>query len=230
MPERYRGLVIDFGGVLTTSIAEAFRAFCEREGIEHDRLKAILRSSYAVGTDPDAMVAMLETGRLERTEFEQRLAAVLSEGLASPLDHTDLLARMLGGIRFDVPMVEAVHAARGAGVRTAMLSNSWGVEGYPRPLLDVLFDHVVISGEVGMRKPDEGVFKLTARRLGLPPGDCAFVDDVRGNVEAAEAVGMRGVLHEDARRTIPQLEALLGIRLDRSDPGLVDTMPDEALR
>lgn len=230
MPERYRGLVIDFGGVLTTSIGEAFRAFCEKEGVEHDRLKAILRSSYAVGTDPDAMVAMLETGRLGRAEFERRLADALSEGLPSPLDHTDLLARMLGGIRFDVPMVEAVHAARGAGIRTAMLSNSWGVEGYPRPLLDRLFDEVVISGEVGVRKPDVAAFRLAARRLRLRPPECVFVDDVRGNVEAAEAVGMRGVLHEDAGRTIPELEALLGVPLERGDPGLADTMPDEALR
>lgn len=230
MAEIYRGLVIDFGGVLTTSIGEAFRTFCEREGIEHERLKAILRSSYAVGTDPDAMVALLETGRLERAQFERRLAEALSEGLPSPLDHTGLLARMLGSIRFDVPMVEAVHAAHRAGVRTAMLSNSWGVEGYPRQVLDQLFDEVVISGEVGLRKPDPEVFRLAARRLRLPSGECVFVDDVRGNVEAAEAVGMRGVVHEEAGRTILQLEALLGVGLDRRAPGLTDTMPDEALR
>ncbi len=230
MPERYRGLVIDFGGVLTTSIGEAFRTFCEREGIEHDRLKAILRSSYAVGTEPDALVAMLETGRLERAEIERRLAETLSQGLPSPLDHTDLLARMLGGIRFDVPMVEAVHAARHEGVGTAMLSNSWGVESYPRQLLDELFDEVVISGEVGMRKPEPEVFRLAARRLGLPPRACVFVDDVRGNVEAAEAVGMRGLLHEEARRTILELERLLEVRLDRRHRDLAATIPEEALR
>ncbi len=230
MRERYRGLVIDFGGVLTTSIGEAFREFCEREGIEHARLKAILRSSYAVGTEPDALVAMLETGRLERPEFERRLAEALSEGLSSPLDHTDLLARMLGGLRFDVPMVEAVHAAHQAGIRTAMLSNSWGVDAYPRDLLDQLFDEVVISGEVGMRKPDPEVFRLAARRVGLDPRECVFVDDVRGNVEAAEAVGMRGVIHEEAAATIRELERLFGVRLDRRHPDLVATIPDEALR
>lgn len=230
MAETYRGLVVDFGGVLTTSIAEAFRTFCQREGIDHERLKAILRSSYAVGTDPDAMVALLETGRLERAEFERRLAEALSAGLPAPLEHIDLLARMLGGIRFDVPMVEAVEAAHRAGVRTAMLSNSWGVEGYPRQLLDQLFDEVVISGEIGMRKPDPEVFRLAARRLRLPTGECVFVDDVRGNVEAAQAVGMRGVVHEEAGRTIPELEALLGVGLDRGTPGLADTMPDEVLR
>lgn len=214
---RYRGLVIDFGGVLTTSIADAFRAFCEREGIDHDRLQAVLRSAYAVGTDPDAIVALMETGRIDRTDFERRMAEALSGGPDRPVDPTDLLSRMLSTIHFDVPMVEAVLAAHRRGVRTCLLSNSWGVDTYPRALLAELFDEVVISGEIGLRKPDREVFELAARRLGLPPRECIFVDDVAGNVEAAEGVGMRGVVHEDAVATVTTLEELLGV--DLTEPG-----------
>jgi epoxide hydrolase-like predicted phosphatase len=229
LSESYEGLVVDFGGVLTTSIGDAFRQFCEREGIEHERLKAILRSSYAVGTEPDALVAMLETGRMARTEFERRMAEALSEGRASPLEATDLLARMLAGLRFDAAMVRAVHAARLAGVRTGMLSNSWGVDSYPREFLGELFDAVVISGDVGIRKPEAAVFGLAAERLGLVPARCVFVDDVPGNVEAAEAAGMRGVVHEEASRTIAELERLLGVSLAGRDSDVLDRIPGEAL-
>jgi epoxide hydrolase-like predicted phosphatase len=216
--DRWAGLVVDFGGVLTTSIAEAFRSFCESEGIDHDRLQAILRSAYEVGAEPDPLVAQMETGRIDRVEFERRMAEALSEGLDRAVDPTDLLARMLSGVHFDVRMVEAVRAARRRGVRTALLSNSWGVETYPRDLLHDLFDDVVISGEVGMRKPESGVFLLAAERLGLPPARCVFVDDVRGNVEAAERVGMRGVVHERAEDTIAELERLFGVSL-AAEPG-----------
>jgi putative hydrolase of the HAD superfamily len=230
-PPGLEGLVVDFGGVLTTSIAEAFRSFCESEGVDYERLQAILRSAYGVGTEPDPLVARMETGRIDSVEFERRMAEALSEGLDRAVDPTDLLARMLSGIHFDVRMVEAIHAARGHGVRTALLSNSWGVETYPRDLLDDLFEDVVISGEVGMRKPDPEVFRLAADRLGLPPPRCVFVDDVRGNVEAAEAVGMRGLVHERAEETIPELERLFGLSLE-ADPGGggADSIVGEAFR
>ncbi|MGH2723417.1 MAG: HAD family hydrolase [Actinomycetota bacterium] len=228
---RFRALIVDFGGVLTTSIDEAFRSFCEAEGIDHERLKGVLRASYGVGTDPDPLVARMETGRMDRREFERRLAEALSEDLDHPLDPTDLLSRMLGGVHFDLRMVKAVHASRRRGVKTALLSNSWGVEPYPRQLLDELFDAVVISGEVGIRKPDPEVFRLAAGRLGLPPGACVFVDDVEGNVKAARGVGMRGLVHEHAERTVPRLERLLRVTLEEPpDPGAAASISGEVYR
>jgi putative hydrolase of the HAD superfamily/hydrolase len=87
------------------------------------------------------------------------------------------------------------------------------VEYYPRDLLRELFDQVVISGEVGLRKPDAEVFFLACRRVGLPAEACVFVDDHDGNVEAARAVGMRAVLHEEGSRTVTELESLFGVPL-----------------
>jgi epoxide hydrolase-like predicted phosphatase len=209
----YRGLVIDFGGVLTTSLGDAFQAFCEREGVDYERVRAALRAAYDQA-DPDSLVFRFETGRLERAAFEGGLAAILSDGLGHPVEAADLVSRMLADVRLDESMVSAVLAARRAGVRTALLSNSWGLEPYPRGLLAELFDAVIISGEVGVRKPDPRMYGLATDGLGLASERCVFVDDWAPNVEAAEAVGMRGVLHESAERTIAKLERLFGAPLD----------------
>lgn len=205
--------------MLTTSLRDAFRSFTEREGIDYERVREAIRTAYG---DPDAesMIARFETGTLEREHFERELAAALSKGLERPIPAENLVLRMLQDLRLDEEMIEAVRAARRGGIATALLSNSWGVEYYPHDLLAELFDQVVISGEVGLRKPDPPIFEMAAERLGLPPRECVFIDDLPGNIQAAEAVGMRGVLHEEASRTIPELESLLGVPLRRA----VDTI------
>jgi putative hydrolase of the HAD superfamily len=121
-----RGLVVDFGGVLTSSVGDSFKAFCEREGIDHEVLKNLVRSAYGVGTEPDALVSMIETGRIEQGEFELRMGALLSEGLDHPIETEGLLSRMLADLHLDMPMLEAVRDIHRAGVPTALLSNSWG--------------------------------------------------------------------------------------------------------
>ena len=196
--------------MLTTSIADAFRDFCEQEGIDGDRLAALVRDSYG-SEDPSSLVARVEVGAISGEEFERELAAVLSEGLASPVVAEQLVDRMLEGIEPEQRMIDAVRRAREGGTATALLSNSWSsrqywIDGYEPA---ELFDVVVISGEVGLRKPDPRIYHLAAERLGLSPAVCVFVDDFRENVEAAERVGMRGVFHEDPDRTIAELDRLL---------------------
>jgi epoxide hydrolase-like predicted phosphatase len=204
--------------VLTTSLRDAFRSFTEREGIDYERVREAIRTAYG-NADAESVIARFETGRLEQEHFERELAAVLSTGLDRPIPAEGLVTRMLQGLRLDEEMIEAVRAARGS-VATGLLSNSWGVQYYPHDLLAELFDEVVISGEVGLRKPDPPIFGMAAERLGVPPKECVFVDDLPGNIEAAEALGMRGVLHEVAATTIPELERLLGVPLQQP----VDTL------
>jgi epoxide hydrolase-like predicted phosphatase len=114
-------------------------------------------------------------------------------------------------------MLDAVRAARSAGVKTGLISNSWGsgLE-YDPSLMEELFDAVVISGDVGMHKPQPEIFELGASRIGVPAGECVFVDDLRENCEGAEAVGMTAILHRGAEGTLPRLEELLGLTLARS--------------
>jgi putative hydrolase of the HAD superfamily len=109
-------------------------------------------------------------------------------------------------------MVDVVRKARAAGIRTGLLSNSWGFD-YPREGWPELFDAVVISGEVGLRKPDPEIYALAADRLGLPAESIVFVDDLPPNVRAATAAGMVGVLHSEAAATAAELETLLGLSL-----------------
>src|SRR5262249_10649419 len=102
---------------------------------------------------------------------------------------------------------------RGAGLRTGLLSNSWGMDDYPRHLFPSLFDAVVISAEVGMRKPEERIFQHAAGLLGLAPEECVFIDDLEVNVVAAEAVGMTVVLHDDPAVTVARRGEILGLPL-----------------
>lgn len=199
-----RGLIVDFGGVLTTNVFDSFREFCEREGIDPDTVRRLFRE------DPDALAELrrLERGEVEVEEFERRFGPMLgvrqSEGLVE---------RLFSGMRPDQPMLDAVAAARAAGVRTGLISNSWGSSHYDRDVFGDIFDGVVISGEVGLNKPQPEIFHLGAERIGLPAGECVFVDDLAENCEGAEAVGMTAVLHRGADGTLPELERLLGLDL-----------------
>ena len=208
----YRGLLVDFGGVLTTHLGDHFRAFWEGEGVDFERVRATLREAYH-DVNPESLVAKFEMGRIEVQAFEREFAALLSEGLDRPIQPEGLVKRMLEDLRLDDDMVSAVRSAHEAGIRTALLSNSWGVDYYPHDLLAELFDEIVISGEVGLRKPNRDIFELAVDTLGVPAAECVFVDDLEGNIEAAASVGIRGVLHERASDTIPELERLFGVAL-----------------
>ena len=113
-------------------------------------------------------------------------------------------------------MFDAVGAAKRAGFKTALLSNSWGVSSYPRERLAAIMDVIVISGEVGMRKPDPAIFSFTTDKLGLVAELCVFVDDHPGHLKAAQEVGMTTVLHREPAQSIAELEALLGVSLSGS--------------
>jgi putative hydrolase of the HAD superfamily len=201
-----KGLLVDFGGVLTTNVFESFRAFCRDEGIEPDRMTALFRS------EPRALAAVraLERGELTEEGFGQRFGELLGleEGRRA-----GMVDRMFSYVHPDETMVDALRRARAQGVRTGLISNSMGVDRYDRSTFPELFDGVVISGDVGMHKPQPEIFLLGAKRAGLAPEECVFVDDLRQNCEGAEAVGMTAVLHRGAESTLPRLEELLGVRL-----------------
>jgi epoxide hydrolase-like predicted phosphatase len=199
-----RGLLVDWGGVLTTDVFASFRAFCVAEGLAPDTVRDLFR------TDEQARAALagLETGELSREAFEPRFAALV--GVAPER----LIERLFGGIGPDEAMIGAVRAARAAGLRTALLSNSWSVHDYDRGMLEELFDTWVISGEVGLRKPDPAIYALAADRMELPPEAIAFVDDLPGNLKPARALGMTTIVHRgDAGATLAELESALGVSL-----------------
>jgi epoxide hydrolase-like predicted phosphatase len=110
-------------------------------------------------------------------------------------------------------MVDAVRAARAAGIRTGLVSNSWGTSRYPHDLLAELFDGVVLSGDEGIRKPAPRMYELGAQRAGVHPAQCVYVDDLEFNLPPAQELGMAVVHHREAAETIAALEELLGLEL-----------------
>jgi putative hydrolase of the HAD superfamily len=201
--ERVRhGLLVDYGGVLTTNIWDSFGSFCDSEGLERDAVRELFRERG----DGLALLRRLERGAVSDADFERDFGGMLG------VPAEGLIDRLFAGLGPDEAMIGAVGAAREAGVPTGLISNSWGTGIYDRAPM-AIFDATVISGDVGLHKPQPEIYELGAERLGVPADRCVFVDDLRENVDGAEAVGMAGVLHRDASDTIAELERLLGVSL-----------------
>ncbi|MDQ3646021.1 MAG: HAD family phosphatase [Actinomycetota bacterium] len=211
MTTHFDALIVDYGGVLTTSMQEGLTRFSEELGIElQDLVRAVL-PLYSGGEDE--LVSKYEMGQITDEEFSRALAERLSSVTGEPVDPERLVNRMFAGMNLEESMLDAVGAARRAGIKTALLSNSWGLSLYPRERFGDLFDVIVISGEVGLRKPDEAIFTLTTDRLGVAPEACVFVDDHPGHLQGAMAVGMTTVLHRSPSQTRAELSALLNLPL-----------------
>jgi putative hydrolase of the HAD superfamily len=169
-----------------------------------------------VGRDPARdgnPVHALERGEYDSVEFEQRLASMLVRRDGGQVLADGLLGRMFAASVPSGQMYAAVHALRTAGLRACLLSNSWGNDAYPREVFDGMFDAVVISAQVGMRKPEERIYRHATELIGLPPAECVFVDDMEANVRAAEAIGMCAILHTEPEATIARLVELFGLPL-----------------
>ena len=218
-----QALVADFGGVLTNPLPEAMAAFAEDAGIELPDLVCLALGAYA-GSEDD-LVTRFETGYLPEDEFAAQLASRIEDEIGVDIPRENLVERMFAGLKLEERMFEAIEAVRGAGYRTALLSNSWGRSLYPRASLDGLFNVIVVSGEVGLRKPDPEIFRVTIDRLGVAAARCVFVDDHPEHLEAALQVGMKPVLHRSVDETLAELEALLEIPL-RSRGGALRGLGD----
>ncbi|MFF4411242.1 HAD family hydrolase [Streptosporangium sp. NPDC001559] len=212
-----RGVLIDWGGVLTTNMTEAIMEWITVDRIDaahyHEVMRELVARAYdGVRDDEENLVHALERGEISGADFERRLAALLVTLDGVPPVAEGLLTRMFAGFRRVESMYGMLREARAAGVRTCLLSNSWANE-YPREGWEETFDAVVISGEVGMRKPEPGIFEHALGTLNLTGPECVFVDDAEVNVAAARALGIVGLHHRDPEPTIAELERLLGTPL-----------------
>ena len=208
-------LVVDYGGVLTSPLQDSMQAWCEDDEIDLAAFQRVVRewlgSSYGDEAAVNPMHA-LERGEMAIPDFERELARRLTTHDGRDVEPEGLLSRMFAGFRKQQPMFDVVRRAHDHGLKTALLSNSWGME-YPREEWDEIFDAVVISGEVGMRKPEPSIYRYAADQLVVQPGECVFVDDLGPNVKGAVGVGMVGVKFVSAEQAIDELEALFGLVL-----------------
>jgi putative hydrolase of the HAD superfamily len=196
-------LLIDWGGVLTTNLFASFHAYCVAAEIDPQQLITRFRKD----AEFRELLISLEQGSVDEQTFEARFAAML--GVAAD----GLVDGLFAGVGPDEAMIDAVRRARAGGVKTALVSNSWGTHRYPHELFDELFDGVVISGREGIRKPAPRMYELGAERAGVATTACVFVDDLPFNLPPARELGMATVHHTAAESTIPELERILGLAL-----------------
>ena len=215
MTSQYRALVVDWGGVLTGSVDSGVQRFLDGETFDLRAYAQVMGRWFGeIGRIEAHLnpIHALERGELTAPDFEERLAREMSEISGIEYDSAGLIERMFRHFGHAHEMYALVRRAHEQGIATGLLSNSWGNE-YPREMWTDMFDVVVISGEVGMRKPEPAIFQLTCERLGLQPEQCVFVDDLRHNIDAAAALGWVGVHHRTYSETAAELEALFGLAL-----------------
>jgi epoxide hydrolase-like predicted phosphatase len=208
MTSVHEGLLIDVGGVLTTDMIAAFDEFCARKGLSG----ISIRDLYFNSAEAQRLFHRLEVGEVDAVEAQPQLASIL--GL--PETRSDNLFRDLyTGVHLVPDMTRSVEVLHASGVRTGVLSNSWWFPIYDDPFYERAFDVQLISGHVGLRKPDPKMFERGVQALAVAPERIVFVDDFEENLVPAREMGMLGVLHSpgDPARTIVELERLFGVEL-----------------
>ncbi|WP_042366867.1 HAD family hydrolase [Streptacidiphilus neutrinimicus] len=202
--QNYRGLILDFGGVVTIRMRLNGEAFERSEGLTPGAY------FHALNEHPDgvAIYKALEVGEATQEEWNQVIGRILR------VDPTDLMRRALANLPLEPRMVDVARRARAAGIKVAMLSNSFGLTPYnPYAALgmwDGKWDAIVLSEQVGVRKPDTAIYQHTLDLLQLNGDECVFVDDHEHNLPPAAELGMHTIHHTDAEDTVAQLDALLG--------------------
>jgi putative hydrolase of the HAD superfamily len=204
-----KAVISDFGGVLTTPLGNSFAAWSRESGIPLEDLgRALAASAERHGEHP---LFVLERGELSEAEFIGRLEQELGGGRR--LD--GMAATYFDHLERNHEMIDLMAELRGRGLRTALLTNNVR-EWEPRwramlPEIDAIFEVIVDSAFVGMRKPEHEIYHLTVERLGggVRAEDCIFVDDIALNCDAAREVGMTAVLFESTEQAREEIESVL---------------------
>lgn len=206
-----RAVVCDFGGVLTSPLEGSFQAFSDASGVPLEAIAAALVAlEERDGVHP---LHELECGRASEASFMADVAAHIAETLGRDVAMHDFTERYFAGLRPNEPMIALMAGLRGEGYRMALLTNNvreW--EPYWRAMVPIeeIFEHVVDSAFVGMRKPDREIYDLTVARLGVVPEACLFVDDLERNCLTARAIGMSTVVYRSPDQAVAEIRAALG--------------------
>jgi putative hydrolase of the HAD superfamily len=203
-----RAALFDFGGVIMTSPFDAFARYEREQGLP----EGFLRGLNARNSDHNAWA------RLERSEVDAVEFCALYEAEALDAGHrivgADVLAMLSGELRPE--MVEAVRRCS-ERLRTGLLTNNFAAmpAEADHPLAEVLglFDVIVESSQVGVRKPDPRFYEHACELLDIEPHEAVFLDDLGINLKPARAMGMTTIKVEDPAVAIAELEAVVGLQL-----------------
>jgi putative hydrolase of the HAD superfamily len=204
-------VITDFGGVLTTPLQQAFLA-------AHDGLDIPLQAYAAamlagVERDGENPLFALERGDIAESEFLRRMEAGLAKALGREVSLDGFGQRLMDALEPNERLFDHLRALRERGLRLALLTNNvreWEPHWRAKLPVDDVFEVIVDSAFVGMRKPEPAIYELTLERLGLPGEACAFLDDLEVNVTAAREQGIHGIHFRDTEQAIAELDALLG--------------------
>ena len=208
-----RAVVTDFGGVLTTPLFHAFAHVQEEHGIGLEALgMAMFTLTQTRGENP---LYALERGEMPEAEFLRVLGEAVGDQVGRPVSMERFAERYFEQLDPNDELIAHLRTLKTErGLRLAMLTNNVR-EWEPRwkamiPGIDELFETIVDSAFVGMRKPDPAIYELTLARLDLPAGACVFLDDLEVNCDAARALGMTAIRFESTPQAIAELDAALG--------------------
>ncbi len=213
-PTTFDAVLFDFTGVLTGSPWAAIGGIGDQDGLSHDEVLEFMLGPY--DQDTDHPMHQLERGEIELMAYVADVQARAdAAGLALDFDR-------LRTLMADLPVYEQIVARirdlRSAGYRTGLITNNIreaGDQWRAKVPLDELFDVVIDSSAVGLRKPNPAIFHLALEQLGgVHPARAVFLDDHPGNVAGAQAAGLRALLVDDPDEALADLDALLGV----SDP------------
>ncbi len=206
---RHKALILDFVGVLTEGVRESLQGWCTTQGLHHKAWGTTL----SLHPEGRRLYLELEAGRLTQQEWNRLTAPLLGVD-----EHENLMGRAWAKVRPAQGMIELAHAARSTGLKTALLSNSFGLDPYdPYRALGVsdLCEVTVLSEVEGVAKPDPEIYRRTLERLGVPGEKCVFVDDNPANLIPAQGLGITTVLADGREDLVEHVAELLDIH-DRS--------------
>jgi len=205
-----RAVVSDFGGVLTTPLAGSFQAFADQSGIDLAAVgQALVTVAERAGAHP---LHELECGRMTEAAFLQAVEETLREQIGDEVTLADFTEILWAGLLPNPPMIELMAQLRREGYRMALLTNNvreWQSRWRAMAPIDDIFELVVDSAFVGIRKPDRAIYELTATRLGVGAAECLFIDDNEDNCEGARSAGMSAVAYRDAEQATLAIRAAL---------------------
>ncbi|MEA2151222.1 MAG: putative hydrolase of the superfamily [Solirubrobacteraceae bacterium] len=203
-------VISDFGGVLTTPLTRSFEVFAERTGMSMAELGGALGAIVArEGAHP---LYEMECGRLTEAEFLAGLERALFEQVGREISCEGFTEALWSGLAPNPPMIELMASLRDEGYRLALVTNNvreWESHWRAMAPIDEIFELVVDSAFVGVRKPDPEIYELALQGLGLAGEACLFVDDLERNCVAARAAGMQTVRYRDAEQAIAEIRAAL---------------------
>jgi putative hydrolase of the HAD superfamily len=203
-----RAVISDFGGVLTTPLTGSFRALAEQLGLEVATMgQAFAAFAERAGAHP---VHELECGRMTEDAFAAGLQRALSDLTGREVEFAAFTETLWAGLFPNEPMIALMASLRAEGYKMALLTNNvreWEPRWRAMAPIEDIFELVIDSAFVGMRKPEPAIYELTLARLGVPADECLFVDDLEDNCAGAQAVGMHAVRYRDVGQAVSEIRA-----------------------